>query len=187
MIEENKKISTNISKIVKQVKKEHFIKLAFQILTLTLLLFWVSMVLATSIDDYVRIYTYGTPIKLTAENLEFYLNKIDSAVGAYKVDGLNVKEILTMTNNNPMLLLGNKETMGWWFAILLSPIGFLGLLSYISIQKNMITPQAIKKTIRKALQFNYLKQPQVDRIVDEIDINIGIKELEDETKEEKET
>lgn len=50
----------------------------------------------------------------------------------------------------------------------------------------MITPQAIKKTVRKALQFNYLKQKDVDYIVDEIDYNIGIKarpEIKNEKQE----
>ena len=39
-----------------------------------------------------------------------------------------------------------------------------------------ITPGAIKKTIRKALQFGYLRQRDVEYIIDEIDYNIGIKE-----------
>jgi hypothetical protein len=61
------------------------------------------------------------------------------------------------------------------YLILIGGSGWLILLAYITSQKNLITPQAIKKTIRKALQFNYLDQETVEYVINEIDINIGIK------------
>ena len=60
--------------------------------------------------------------------------------------------------------------------VLLAPIGYMSCIYIIAVIKNTITPGAIKKTIRKALQFGYLRQRDVEYIIDEIDYNIGIKE-----------
>ena len=48
----------------------------------------------------------------------------------------------------------------------------------------MITPQQVKSTNRKALQFGYLRQKEVDLIIDEIDYNIGIKKRPEEVDNE---
>ena len=51
----------------------------------------------------------------------------------------------------------------------------MGCIYIIAIIKNMITPQAIKKANRKALQFGYLDQQSVNYICNEIDYNTGEK------------
>lgn len=181
MNEKSKSSWDKIISVKNQIKKEHFIKLIFWISTVSLFVFWLAGVLATSIDDGIRIYTYGElNAATTLEDFIFYAKIAGNDVGDYAFfvdNGVNgFKEILTKRANNPMLLVGSQDTMGWFMTILTAPIGFILLLWYISIQKNMITPEAIKKTVRKGLQFNYLKQKDVEYVEIEVDYNTGKKE-----------
>lgn len=68
--------------------------------------------------------------------------------------------------------------------VLLAPIGYMSCIFIIAAIKNMITPDAIKKTNRKALQFGYLTQDIVNLVCNEVDYNIGKKERPKKNLEE---
>lgn len=166
-------ISTNTFKLLKQVKKEHFLKLSLQISTLVLFLFLAFMIIF-AITPLSTTLLKDIPKPLYEIVLDDKGNIIEAILAqTIQQKDINALYVFNGNNNNIVLLLSLIGGSGW-----------LMLLTYITIQKNMITPQAIKKTVRKALQFNYLKQKDVDYVVNEIDINIGIKKRERNEKEE---
>ena len=92
------------------------------------------------------------------------------------LESINFKKIIQVLDWNPLCLTYDSKLIGWYMLVLLAPIGYMSCIYIIAVIKNTITPGAIKKTIRKALQFGYLRQRDVEYIIDEIDYNIGIKE-----------
>lgn len=168
-----------------KVRKEHFIKIILWISGITLTIFWLVFAIATSISSGKRLILSGeeTIIKTTnVSTLKDYLqnaNYIVSNIGVDETTGLlntiNFRRILKVLDWNPLCLTYDQNLTGWYMLILLSPIGYMGCIFIIAVNKNMITPQAIKKTNRKALQFGYLDQASVTYICNEIDYNTGEK------------
>lgn len=194
--------STEIIKLAKQIKKEHFLKLFLWTIGITLTLIWLAFMIATSISmGEIPIYK-GELIQLQIQEKagldkafiyilqpdKYKLMRIYQAPENSSIVFAEFREIAGKRDMNPLCLVGDPKLTGWYVALLLSPLGYIGILFIIAYMKNMITPQQVKTTNRKALQFGYLKQREVDMIIDEIDYNIGIKQRpekqnEPETKE----
>lgn len=164
-----------VIKLAKQIKKEHFLKLGLWIAGISLTLVWIAMVLATSISAG-NLRHYGEAVE--AKSQEQFNLLINSGYEAFisSDNKVMLHKLEKITDMNPLCLTYSQDLIGWYICILFAPIGYLGIIYIIAVLKNMITPSAIKKTVRKALQFNYLKQKDVDYIIDEIDYNIGLKE-----------
>ena len=169
----------NVAKLAKQIKKEHFLKVGLWVAGITLTLIWLAMVLATSIStgenkilgetiavkDLDQINNYFADDKWVITNLVS-----DPTITA------TFRKVDKIVDLNPLCLTYDSSLTGWYICILLAPVGYMSCIYIIAYIKNMITPSAIKKTVRKALQFGYLKQKDVEYVIDEIDYNIGIKE-----------
>ena len=176
----------NIVLIMKRIKKEHFIKTALWVAGIVLTLFWIAFVIATSISARKRTIVSDNEIIISIANistLQDYLqndNYIVSNLSINETNGvleaINFKKIIQVLDWNPLCLTYDSKLIGWYMLVLLAPIGYMSCIYIIAVIKNTITPGAIKKTIRKALQFGYLRQRDVEYIIDEIDYNIGIKE-----------
>lgn len=176
----------NIVLIMKRIKKEHFIKTILWVAGIVLTLFWIAFVIATSISAGKRIILADNEIIISIANistLQDYLqndNYIVSNLSINETNGvleaINFKKIIQVLDWNPLCLTYDSKLIGWYMLVLLAPIGYMSCIYIIAVIKNTITPGAIKKTIRKALQFGYLRQRDVEYIIDEIDYNIGIKE-----------
>lgn len=176
----------NIVLIMKRIKKEHFIKTILWVAGIVLTLFWIAFVIATSISAGKRIILSDNEIIISIANistLQDYLqndNYIVSNLSINETNGvleaINFKKIIQVLDWNPLCLTYDSKLIGWYMLVLLAPIGYMSCIYIIAVIKNTITPGAIKKTIRKALQFGYLKQRDVEYVIDEIDYNIGIKE-----------
>lgn len=189
--------STEIIKLAKQIKKEHFLKLFLWTTGITLTLIWLAFMIATSISmGSMNVYK-GDLIKLQIqekaglEKAFMYILQPDKykLMRIYESETGNVifaefREIAGTKDMNPLCLVGNPQLTGWYVALLLSPLGYIAVLFIIAYSKNMITPNQVKTTNRKALQFGYLKQREVDMIVNEIDYNIGIKKRPEEVDNE---
>lgn len=188
--------STEIIKLAKQIKKEHFLKLFLWTTGITLTLIWLAFMIATSISmGSMNVYK-GELIQLQIQEKAgldkafIYILQPDK----YKLmriyeprEGIifaEFREIAGTKDMNPLCLVGNPQLTGWYVALLLSPLGYIAVLFIIAYSKNMITPNQVKTTNRKALQFGYLKQREVDMIVNEIDYNIGIKKRPEEVDNE---
>ena len=176
----------NIVLIMKRIKKEHFIKTILWVVGIVLTLFWIAFVIATSISAGKRTIVSDNEIIISIANistLQDYLqndNYIVSNLSINETNGvleaINFKKIIQVLDWNPLCLTYDSKLIGWYMLVLLAPIGYMSCIYIIAVIKNTITPGAIKKTIRKALQFGYLRQRDVEYIIDEIDYNIGIKE-----------
>ena len=176
----------NIVLIMKRIKKEHFIKTILWVAGIVLTLFWIAFVIATSISAGKRIILADNEIIISIANistLQDYLqndNYIVSNLSINETNGvleaINFKKIIQVLDWNPLCLTYDSKLIGWYMLVLLAPIGYMSCIYIIAVIKNTITPGAIKKTIRKALQFGYLRQRDVEYIIDEIAYNIGIKE-----------
>ena len=176
----------NIVLIMKRIKKEHFIKTILWVAGIVLTLFWIAFVIATSISAGKRTILADNEIIISIANistLQDYLqndNYIVSNLSINETTGvletINFKKIIQVLDWNPLCLTYDSKLIGWYMLVLLAPIGYMSCIYIIAVIKNTITPGAIKKTIRKALQFGYLRQSDVEYIIDEIDYNIGIKE-----------
>lgn len=176
----------NIVLIMKRIKKEHFIKTILWVAGIVLTLFWIAFVIATSISAGKRTILGDNEIIISIANistLQDYLqndNYIVSNLSINETNGvleaINFKKIIQVLDWNPLCLTYDSKLIGWYMLVLLAPIGYMSCIYIIAVIKNTITPGAIKKTIRKALQFGYLKQRDVEYVIDEIDYNIGIKE-----------
>lgn len=176
----------NIVLIMKRIKKEHFIKTILWVAGIVLTLFWIAFVIATSISAGKRTIVSDNEIIISIANistLQDYLqndNYIVSNLSINETNGvleaINFKKIIQVLDWNPLCLTYDSKLIGWYMLVLLAPIGYMSCIYIIAVIKNTITPGAIKKTIRKALQFGYLRQRDVEYIIDEIDYNIGIKE-----------
>lgn len=176
----------NIVLIMKRIKKEHFIKTILWISGIVLTLFWIAFVIATSISAGKRTIVSDNEIIISIQNvstLQDYLQNDNYIVSNLSInettgvlESINFKKILQVLDWNPLCLTYDSKLIGWYMLVLLAPIGYMSCIYIIAVIKNTITPGAIKKTIRKALQFGYLKQRDVEYVIDEIDYNIGIKE-----------
>lgn len=186
----------NIVLIMKRIKKEHFIKTILWVAGIVLTLFWIAFVIATSISAGKRIILSDNEIIISIANistLQDYLqndNYIVSNLSINETNGvleaINFKKIIQVLDWNPLCLTYDSKLIGWYMLVLLAPIGYMSCIYIIAVIKNTITPGAIKKTIRKALQFGYLKQRDVEYVIDEIDYNIGIKERPQNEKQNEE-
>ena len=188
--------STEIIKLAKQIKKEHFLKLFLWTTGIALTLIWLAFMIATSISMGDMLVYKGELIQLQIQQKAgldkafIYILQPDK----YKLmriyeprEGIifaEFREIAGKKDMNPLCLVGNPQLTGWYVALLLSPLGYLSTLFIIAYMKNMITPQKVKRTVREALPFGYLKQKEVDMVVDEIDYNIGIKKRPEEVDNE---
>lgn len=188
--------STEIIKLAKQIKKEHFLKLFLWTTGIALTLIWLAFMIATSISMGDMLVYKGELIQLQIQQK----SELDKAFiyilqpDKYKLmriyeprEGIifaEFREIAGKKDMNPLCLVGNPQLTGWYVALLLSPLGYLSTLFIIAYMKNMITPQKVKRTVREALPFGYLKQKEVDMVVDEIDYNIGIKKRPEEVDNE---
>ena len=176
----------NIVLIMKRIKKEHFIKTALWVAGIVLTLFWIAFVIATSISAGKRTIVSDNEIIISIANistLQDYLQNDNYIVSNLSInettgvlEAINFKKIIQVLDWNPLCLTYDSKLIGWYMLVLLAPIGYMSCIYIIAVIKNTITPGAIKKTIRKALQFGYLRQRDVEYIIDEIDYNIGIKE-----------
>ena len=176
----------NIVLIMKRIKKEHFIKTILWVVGIVLTLFWIAFVIATSISAGKRTILSDNEIIISIANvstLQDYLQNDNYIVSNLTIneqtgvlETINFKKILQVLDWNPLCLTYDSKLIGWYMLVLLAPIGYMSCIYIIAVIKNTITPGAIKKTIRKALQFGYLRQRDVEYIIDEIDYNIGIKE-----------
>lgn len=186
----------NIILIMKRIKKEHFIKTILWVAGIVLTLFWIAFVIATSISAGKRTIVSDNEIIISIANistLQDYLQNDNYIVSNLSIneqtgvlESINFKKILQVLDWNPLCLTYDSKLIGWYMLVLLAPIGYMSCIYIIAVIKNTITPGAIKKTIRKALQFGYLKQRDVEYIVDEIDYNIGIKERPQNEKQNEE-
>lgn len=176
----------NIVLIMKRIKKEHFIKTILWVAGIVLTLFWIAFVIATSISAGKRTIVSDNEIIISIANistLQDYLQNDNYIVSNLSInettgvlESINFKKIIQVLDWNPLCLTYDSKLIGWYMLVLLAPIGYMSCIYIIAVIKNTITPGAIKKTIRKALQFGYLRQRDVEYIIDEIDYNIGIKE-----------
>ena len=176
----------NIVLIMKRIKKEHFIKTILWVAGIVLTLFWIAFVIATSISAGKRIILADNEIIISLANistLQDYLQNDNYIVSNLSInettgvlESINFKKIIQVLDWNPLCLTYDSKLIWWYMLVLLAPIGYMSCIYIIAVIKNTITPGAIKKTIRKALQFGYLRQRDVEYIIDEIDYNIGIKE-----------
>lgn len=176
----------NIVLIMKRIKKEHFIKTILWVAGIVLTLFWIAFVIATSISAGKRTIVSDNEIIISIANistLQDYLQNDNYIVSNLSIneqtgvlESINFKKILQVLDWNPLCLTYDSKLIGWYMLVLLAPIGYMSCIYIIAVIKNTITPGAIKKTIRKALQFGYLRQRDVEYVINEIDYNIGIKE-----------
>ena len=176
----------NIVLIMKRIKKEHFIKTILWVAGIVLTIFWIAFVIATSISAGKRTIVSDNEIIISIANistLQDYLQNDNYIVSNLSInettgvlESINFKKIIQVLDWNPLCLTYDSKLIGWYMLVLLAPIGYMSCIYIIAVIKNTITPGAIKKTIRKALQFGYLRQRDVEYIIDEIDYNIGIKE-----------
>lgn len=186
----------NIVLIMKRIKKEHFIKTILWVAGIVLTLFWIAFVIATSISAGKRTIVSDNEIIISIANistLQDYLQNDSYIVSNLSIneqtgvlESINFKKILQVLDWNPLCLTYDSKLIGWYMLVLLAPIGYMSCIYIIAVIKNTITPGAIKKTIRKALQFGYLKQRDVEYVIDEIDYNIGIKERPQNEKQNEE-
>lgn len=186
----------NIVLIMKRIKKEHFIKTILWVAGIVLTLFWIAFVIATSISAGKRTIVSDNEIIISIANistLQDYLQNDNYIVSNLTIneqtgilESINFKKILQVLDWNPLCLTYDSKLIGWYMLVLLAPIGYMSCIYIIAVIKNTITPGAIKKTIRKALQFGYLKQRDVEYVIDEIDYNIGIKERPQNEKQNEE-
>ena len=182
----NKVELTPLQKMSLNIKKEHFIKTILWVAGIVLTLFWIAFVIATSISAGKRTILADNEIIISIANistLQDYLQNDNYIVSNLSInettgvlESINFKKIIQVLDWNPLCLTYDSKLIGWYMLVLLAPIGYMSCIYIIAVIKNTITPGAIKKTIRKALQFGYLRQRDVEYIIDEIDYNIGIKE-----------
>lgn len=190
----------SVIKLAKQIKKEHFLKTFLWAAGIFLTLLWISMLIATSISagSYSILGEEQTvpPQDIAILNSVLRGNNVDYVIQGLTIDTTTLKftytfkEILGYRDWNPLCLTYDPTLAGWFMCVVLAPVGYMGIIFIVAYMKNMITPQQVKKTVRKALQFGYLKQKDVDYVIDEIDYNIGIKERRNETtntEEQKQT
>lgn len=165
-----------VAKLAKKIKKEHFIKVGLWIAGIVLTCLWLAFTIGTSISiGQLKIYG-DTHIITSLEEIQDKWNTTTGYEIKLEQGQLVAKYILDIKDLNPLCLTYSPHLVGWYIAILLSPTGYMGIIFIIAVYKNMITPSQVKKVVRRALQFGYLKQKDVEYVCDEIDYNIGLKD-----------
>ena len=185
MSQNNKETLTNISNeiliLTKKIKKEHFTKLILHITTFFVIIICIFLLIfsTTPLSNGV-IKPILKPLYAFVEN-ENGLDAFNGIKGTWNL----VQEMQAVDNNGLYVFNLNSNNIVSSLSIL-GGSGWIAFLIYLSIVKNMITPQFIKKTVRQGLQFGYVKQADVDFITNEIDYNIGIKNrsIKEEGKDE---
>lgn len=182
-----------IVKLAKQIKKEHLFRIALWIAGISLTVIWLAFLIASSISSGAHKILGETITVKDIEQINNYFKDdkwvITDLVNASTLTA-TFRHIDKVVDLNPLCLTYDSSLTGWYLLVVLAPVGYMGCIYIIAVVKNMITPQAIKKTVRKALQFNYLKQKDVDYVINEIDYNIGIKtrpEVKNEKQEPEQT
>lgn len=182
-----------IVKLAKQIKKEHLFRIALWIAGISLTVIWLAFLIASSISSGAHKILGETITVKDIEQINNYFKDdkwvITDLVNASTLTA-TFRKIDKIVDLNPLCLTYDSSLTGWYLLVVLAPVGYMGCIYIIAVVKNMITPQAIKKTVRKALQFNYLKQKDVDYVINEIDYNIGIKtrpEVKNEKQEPEQT
>lgn len=95
---------------------------------------------------------------------------------------INGKYYLTGTKDiNPLYLLNGDNPLPLLF-LFFAPIGYLTTLFLVSTRFGILTPNKVRTINRKALSLGYLKQSNFDYIVEEMNINIGVKERDENVK-----
>ena len=145
---------TPLQKMSLNIKKEHFIKLILWVAGITLTLFWIAFVIATSISAGKRLILSEEETSILINNvatLKDYLqndNYIVSNITINETNGvletINFKKIVQVLDWNPLCLTYDKNLTGWYMLVLLAPIGYMSCIFIIAAIKNMITPDAIK-------------------------------------------
>lgn len=168
-----------------KVRKEHILKLCLWIAGITLNVLWLAFAIATSISSGQRLILSNEEVAINVNqisNLKDYLQNTNYVVSNLTIneasgvlEAIQFKRILYTLDWNPLCLTYKASLTGWYLLVLLAPVGYMGCIYIVAIIKNMITPQAIKKANRKALQFGYLDQQSVNYICNEIDYNTGEK------------
>lgn len=167
-----------IVKLAKQIKKEHLFRITLWIAGISLTVIWLAFLIASSISTGMHKILGETITVKDIEQINNYFKDDKWVITNLTSDSgivATFRHIDKVVDLNPLCLTYDSKLTGWYLLVVLAPVGYMGCIYIIAVVKNMITPQAIKRTVRKALQFNYLKQKDVDYIVDEIDYNIGIK------------
>ena len=137
--------------LAKQIKKEHFLKLFLWTTGIALTLIWLAFVIATSISmGSMNVYK-GELIQLQIQEKagldkafmyilqpeKYKLMRIyESPTG--NVMFAEFREIAGKRDMNPLCLVGNPQLTGWYVALLLSPLGYIGILFLIPYTKNII-------------------------------------------------
>lgn len=177
-------ILTEIDKMKLRVKKEHFWRIGLWTAGIVLTTIWLTMLIATSISSgQMKIWnkTEETYHAKSLRELGVWWN--NNVVNFVNLDGndsigytLTYQSLNKIIDINPLCLTYKSTLTGWYMLIVLAPVGYMGCIYIVAYMKNMITPQAVKRINRKALQFGYLKQKDVEYICNEIDYNVGLKQ-----------
>lgn len=169
-----KEMFPNTYKTYLKLKKEKIMKFGLWISGIVLTISWLSILIATSIDAGNYRLLSNETISVDGKNLamieKYLLDFNHYQLVTIEQDLFVFKAIVKVGNNNPLFLVNQT---GWYMLVLLAPVGYLGIIFTVAFFKNMVTPESIKRTVRRALQFGYLKQDDVDFVVREIDYNTG--------------
>lgn len=161
-----------------KIKKEHIFRIVLWIAGISLTVIWLAFLIASSVSaGAYRILGETITVK-DIEQINNYF-KDDKWVITDLVSSPTLtatfRHIDKVVDLNPLCLTYDSSLTGWYLLVVLAPVGYMGCIYIIAVVKNMITPQAVQRTVRKALQFGYLTQADVDYIINEIDYNTGLK------------
>lgn len=161
-----------------KVKKEHIFRIVLWIAGVSLTVIWLAFLIASSVSAGAHKILGETIIVKNIEQINNYFKDekwvITDLVSSPTLTA-TFKHVDKVVDLNPLCLTYDSSLTGWYLLVVLAPIGYMGCIYIIAVIKNMITPQAVQRTVRKALQFGYLTQADVDYIVNEIDYNTGVK------------
>lgn len=161
-----------------KVKKEHIFRIVLWIAGVSLTVIWLAFLIASSVSAGAHKILGETIIVKNIEQINNYFKDekwvITDLVSSPTLTA-TFKHVDKVVDLNPLCLTYDSSLTGWYLLVVLAPVGYMGCIYIIAVIKNMITPQAVQRTVRKALQFGYLTQADVDYIVNEIDYNTGVK------------
>lgn len=170
--------NNEVIKLAQKIKQKNILRLSLWTSGIFLTLLWLAMVLATSISTGEKKILGETIIVKDLEQINNYFKDTKWEITNIVNDPMitaTFRHVDKIVDLNPLCLTYDNNLTGWYICILLAPIGYMSCIYLIAYLKNIITPQAVKQTLRKALIFGYIKQKDVDYICDEIDYNLGIK------------
>ena len=132
--------STEIIKLAKQIKKEHFLKLFLWTTGIVLTLIWLAFMIGTSISMGRTTIYKGELIqeqiqeRAGLEKAFHYIlqPKRYDLIRIYKPESLSgtivfaeFREIAGHRDLNPLCLVGDPQLTGWYVALILSPLGYI--------------------------------------------------------------